>query len=73
MAVKIDMTMPEKSGEKPYPKLMIGGDSGNVILFTSRGIGTVVRSGGEKLGKYSCDWNHTAFVDFEGELCMRNE
>ena len=58
--------------ESAYPKLRIGKE-GQIVLFQKPTVGMVVSEGGKyPVGVYLGIWHPGEFVDFDGELTMRN-
>lgn len=59
----------KEKGTLSFPKLMMSYD-GMVILFTSKGTGTVIVAVDKNnyVGEYSEDWDISLFYDFRGEL-----
>jgi hypothetical protein len=63
-----------KEPRKNFPKLMTSRHTGSVVLFTKKGVGTVVHTGTSNnvMGDVSQDWDMSAFVDFNGSVCLEN-
>lgn len=59
---------PKKVG---YPKLMQAIGSGRVVLFASRGVGTVVSE--DDLGLFNDTWDMELFTPFTGTITLSND
>ncbi len=61
-----------KSKATEYPKMMISKDTGDIVLFSKYGTGTVVRTGDWKweMGKHGSCWNMACFEDFTGKVLL---
>ena len=73
MAVK-SKRLPDTTPE--YPRLMIGRESGTVVLFTDYQVGVVVHEGeaGVDPVGYSCaSWAMSSFAQFDGTITLRND
>jgi hypothetical protein len=56
----------------PYPKLMQG-ETGVVVLFSSKGTGFVVSTPNTyKVGYYSAEWYSAGFKDYTGKVTLEN-
>ena len=67
-----------KKKEKPYPKLMLSKETGNVFLLSKNGKGTCVHPTGKGirpfiLGEDSLNLDMSLFSDYEGDVCLTNE
>lgn len=63
-----------KKEEKPYPKLVLGAQTGNVYLMKSMDSATVVHVGDHTalhLGDVQ-NLNGSRFVAYEGDVCLTN-
>ena len=60
--------------ELPFPKLMTLLIGSKIILFTEEKIGTVVSSEDDfnSIGHYSDSWAMSLFIDFTGEIRLKN-
>jgi hypothetical protein len=67
--------------EKPFPKLMIGLLTGNIILATGKDmyepllVGFVVHCNDKSytMGYRGSNWSMNSFKDFEGEVILSND
>tara|TARA_R110000803_G_C11844145_1_gene304981 strand:+ start:436 stop:660 length:225 start_codon:yes stop_codon:yes gene_type:complete len=58
-----------------FPKIMSKTNNENemtIVLFESTGKGTVISCAFRDVGYYACNWNMNAFLDFEGEITIKN-
>ena len=58
--------------ELDFPKLMISKTSGDIVLFTGEGVGTVVNECAGAIGAYSATWNFSNFEDYTGKITLEN-
>tara|TARA_R110001606_G_scaffold365941_1_gene520922 strand:- start:299 stop:517 length:219 start_codon:yes stop_codon:yes gene_type:complete len=60
--------------ELPFPKLMTLSSGSKIILFTEEKIGTVVYDEDtfHSIGHYSHSWAMSLFIDFTGEIRLKN-
>ena len=60
-----------------FPLLMISRESGNVVLFTKNGYGTILmattKEKEHQLGYFSNCWNMDYFRPFNGEITLTND
>jgi hypothetical protein len=73
MTVKI--TNPKQTSNKPFPKLMIS-DMGRIVLFREEFRGTLIAhdpQGIDEIGYTSSSWQMDSFVDFDGEIMLKND
>jgi hypothetical protein len=75
----INVTIGESKTQesKPFPKLMCGIESGNIVLFYKPHEGTVVfegnfNDGNMGLGEFFDAYNMEFFQDFTGSLTLQN-
>tara|TARA_R110000796_G_scaffold62503_1_gene144202 strand:+ start:384 stop:596 length:213 start_codon:yes stop_codon:yes gene_type:complete len=61
-----------KRQELEYPKLMISTVSGDIVLFTEEGIGTVVKEEANSIGDYFRTWTADNFEDYTGKITLEN-
>jgi hypothetical protein len=64
--------------ETSFPKLMIGKDTGRIILATSaqRGLltGVIVYPGhADRVGEYRTEWINDMFKDYDQEVTLKNK
>lgn len=77
--MKITVNNTQANKETPFPKLMIGKQSGIIILATGiedEGIKGVVigqESGVYKVGYYYDGWNRNNFKDYSGTITLEND
>lgn len=71
----IESTVSEDKVSPKYPKLMIGSQSGGIVMFTDRGTGIVVSSADAwyPVGYFSDNWAMGAYQDFHGTVTLRNK
>jgi len=71
--MKSVLTNPKEKYEIPFPKLMRGNGTGSIVLFTRKGVGTVVYNGGlHSLGEHGTDWRASEFTDYDGSVILSN-
>ena len=60
-----------------YPKLMVGINTGVIVLFSWKSKGTVINIGngttGLSVGDYFYEWKMETFEDFHGSVILNNE
>lgn len=62
--------------EKPFPKLMESGITGNIYLMVKPNSGTCIHSGGigaYKMGDISNNLTRPHFTDYEGSVTLCND
>ena len=69
--MKVTATEGEKR-ELDYPKLMISKTSGDIVLFTEKLKGTVVKGGQSSLGNHCNNWFEENFEDYTGKITLEN-
>ncbi len=57
--------------EVTYPCLMIS-EKGRVVLFTGRGVGTMVNYGDEPVGQWADNWGMEVFTTYTGSVTLSN-
>jgi len=72
----IKSTLSEKEDEDSiiqYPCHMMS-DNGNLVLFTKRGVGTLLAKGGhrEQIGHHSEEWVMAGFKKYNGRVTTEN-
>jgi hypothetical protein len=75
--VKVTLGEQPAQSEKPFPKLMIGGDSGNIVFFSKPAEGIVLSLGPRDLGRnsvgtYRNTFNMTCFTDYNEPIAIQN-
>ena len=70
--MKVEVKESGKKAERPFPKLMIT-QKGTLVLFTSAGVGTVLKGVDHTIGYHSSDFDSECFEDFEGEITLSND
>jgi len=65
----------DKSLEKPFPKLMKSKETGIVVLFEKEKVGIIVGNpiGSNAMGYVSTAWSMEKFIDFDGDVLLRND
>ena len=63
--------------EKPFPKLMLGDNSGNIVFFSKPSEGIVLSlgprdKGCNSVGTYRCTFNMTCFTDYNEPITIQN-
>lgn len=72
MSVKVEVTKSEEP-KRHYPFI---GESSNklIVLFTSRGTGTVIRPNSYYgMGLHSSTWHMSEFIPFHGTVALSND
>jgi hypothetical protein len=70
--VEVTVVKVEKKEVKPFPKLMKSGD-GDVVFFTEPTTGMSLLTDGINEPFYSKNWNMDLFIDYSGELTIKNK
>ena len=70
--MKVEINEPKKAKEKGFPKLMIAKD-GEMVLFQSLSVGTVIKGVEYGIGHHSVRWAMKDFSDFEGSITLSND
>jgi hypothetical protein len=61
-----------KRQELDFPKLMISKTSGDIVLFSEEGIGTVIKGDAGVIGDYCSSWTFINFEDYTGTITLEN-
>ena len=71
--MKVTITPAAPSTSKPYPKLMIDPQDGDIFFMKTESIGTLLHSTrkGTDVGNAN-SWITSTFVDFEGSITLSN-
>ncbi|MFO0454313.1 MAG: hypothetical protein ACK52I_37645 [Pseudomonadota bacterium] len=72
---QVDIRKQEHNSE--FPKLMIGNETGIIVLFNWPSRGTIINIGngttGLELGDYFTEWKMETFKDFHGTVILNNQ
>ena len=74
MAIEIKINNKNKSNAD-YPKLMVGTETNEIVLFTDKTKGTVLNTeqDGRKIGQHITDWGPECFKDYNGSIALSNK
>jgi hypothetical protein len=72
---QVDIRKQEHHSE--FPKLMIGNETGIIVLFNCYSRGTIINIGngttGLELGDYFTEWKMETFKDYDGSVILNNK
>lgn len=72
--MKIKLSHKESKPSRPYPKLMIDNDEGDIYFMSRDGDGILIYSTDEAwIGIHIDDLNMSNLVDYEGEITLSND
>jgi len=73
--MKVTVNEKTKKTEKPFPKLMIGKETGTVVLFSGKNCGTIIleNKAFNDCGDYFTNLEIDGFTDFDGSITLENE
>lgn len=63
-------------GARPYPKIMRSPSTGNFVLFSSHGVGTIIHTqsgNSSRIGSHSDRWTMECFEDVHGLVTITFE
>lgn len=60
------------TGENVFPHIGYYGNTGNIVLFTSQGVGIYLYGGGDTIGRFSGGWNSN-YELFTGSITLSND
>ena len=70
--MKVEVKESSKKAERPFPKLMIT-QKDTLVLFTTSGVGTVLKGVDLTTGDHFSDLDSECFKDFEGSITLSND